>query len=171
MKDILAIDVDGVLNAWHMPMWAWEENGYVMDYTPQWGGASLIYNADHGRMLMEFAYTHDMEMMWASAWQDGANKYICPLIGLPELPVLKCYPAMHGPKWKFGPILPQVAGRAVAWLDDQFTRPLECSPELQQWFIDSRPEPTLLVPIDSTKGLIQADLEKVAAWQKERVAA
>jgi hypothetical protein len=168
MKTKLLVDVDGVLNAWSMPMWAWEENGYVHDVTPQWGGASILYNPNHGKMLLDFAEAHDMALCWATAWEHGANDYVAPLVGLPELPVLHCYPQMHGRLWKFGPIADQVRGCAVAWLDDQFANPREVSEEIKQGFIDSRPEPTLLVPIDDTVGLIQADLDKVAAWQRER---
>lgn len=162
-RPILAVDVDGVLNPWGMPRSQRMQAGFYDTRTPQWGGAPLTFNPRHGPMLLDFAERTGFELMWATAWQEGANKWVSPLLGLPELPVLHCYPDMHGPNWKFEPILPQVAGRPMAWLDDQF---FESSvDDVSDWFLDRRPDvPTLLVPIEDYTGLTIEHLNTVESW-------
>lgn len=63
-------------------------------------------NPDHGGALLRLGY----EMCWATTWMDHANRWIGPVLGLPELPFVDFGEALFkehpdGIHWKTGPLV------------------------------------------------------------------
>lgn len=86
MKDIIFVDVDGVL----FPITENPPKGYEsFMITPY---KEVIVNPAHGKWLLDLAAETDSELVWCTFWEDKANEYIAPLVGLPELPVAKIIP-------------------------------------------------------------------------------
>jgi hypothetical protein len=160
---VVYVDVDGVVNrgwftdpglfgalrarGWHAgrvagcpgPGRAHEAYRVVLD--PAWGGL-LRGLADLGA-----------ELVWATGWNEGANRHIGPLLGLPELPVA---PAVHGAK--AATVIPWAGGRPWAWLEDD-------PAELRAAAARARPGvPCLPVLVDRDTGLVPDDAARVAAW-------
>ncbi|MFB8349009.1 hypothetical protein [Streptomyces niveus] len=94
-RPLLFLDVDGPLN----PYAAKPErrpDGYTTLRVPWNRGTSdeprglssrlrplrVRLNPDHGRALLRLGY----ELCWATTWMDEANRWIGPVLGLPELP-------------------------------------------------------------------------------------
>jgi hypothetical protein len=128
MRPVLLLDVDGVLDPYFTPR-AWAKrsgrDGWRRYDT---SGPDLLdedgkplrlvqyLNAGHGALLLEAAAEAGAGLAWATTWNDLANKYVGPKIGLPELPV---YPSGGNPK-RAAAVLEAVAAerRRFAWLDD-----------------------------------------------------
>lgn len=128
MKPVLLLDVDGVLDPDFTPR-AWAKrsgkDGWRRYDT---SGPDLLdddgeplrlvqyLNANHGSMLLAAAAEAGAELAWATTWNELANIYVGPKIGLPELPV---YDSGGNPK-RPAAVLEAVAAqrRRFAWLDD-----------------------------------------------------
>lgn len=74
----------------------------------------LTLNPAHGRLLRVLAGAAGAELAWATTWEDLANRYIGPVLGLPELPVV--LPCEYGAK--AGTVVPWTNGRPWVWFDD-----------------------------------------------------
>ncbi|GAA1227310.1 hypothetical protein GCM10009665_17280 [Kitasatospora nipponensis] len=132
-RPLLFLDVDGPLN----PYAAQPERrpeGYTTLRVPRAAGGavesapSLVHrkplrvwlNPAHGPALLALDY----ELCWATTWMDGANRWIGPVLGLPELPFVDFGAALFaerpdGVHWKSDPLLAYADGRAFAWVDDE----------------------------------------------------
>lgn len=163
-RALLLLDVDGPLN-----VYAADPDGRQDGYTEhRLEGFRVWLNPGHGPLLCEFATRHDVELAWATTWEDLANTSIGPVVGLPELPVvdLGWQRKVSGTitttdHWKFDGVLDHAAGRPLAWLDDDFG----LFPEGRAWFERERGDtPTLLHHVDPRVGLTPADLDAVAGW-------
>ncbi|MFE4696370.1 hypothetical protein ACFRIC_04695 [Streptomyces sp. NPDC056738] len=133
-RPLLFLDVDGPLN----PYAAKPErrpDGYTTLRVPLDGGAQaegrrLSYrrrrplrvwlNPEHGRHLLRLGF----ELCWATTWMGDANRWIAPVLGLPELPFVDFGDALFqerpdGVHWKTGPLVDHAHGRPFAWVDDE----------------------------------------------------
>lgn len=167
-KPLLFLDVDGVLN----PVRPRAEAGFR---THSLLGTRVLLSRAHGRWLRELADVYDL--VWATTWEQYANELICPLLGLPALPVVPLTApepvaacAMAGGSgrswsWSGGyddadalaedgdwhPILRFADDRPFAWLDDVIpTRLLQSC---------ARREDRLLVPVDPGEGLRRREVD------------
>lgn len=127
MKPLLLVDVDGVLDPCFTPK-AWGKRsgrdgwkrydttvaGVLDDDTGQALKVVQYLNANHGAMLLAAAAEADAELAWATTWNELANTYVGPKVGLPELPV---YWSGGNPK-RASVVLDAVGHRRFAWLDD-----------------------------------------------------
>ncbi|MDQ0403657.1 hypothetical protein OIE75_11845 [Streptomyces sp. NBC_01723] len=131
-RPLLFLDVDGPLN----PCAAKPErrpDGYTTLRVPR-GGAyvedryltsrrrplRVWLNPEHGRFLLRLGF----ELCWATTWMDDANRWIAPVLGLPELPFVDFGDVLlqerpDGVHWKTGPLVNYANGRAFAWVDDE----------------------------------------------------
>ncbi|MET9643443.1 hypothetical protein [Streptomyces syringium] len=132
-RPLLFLDVDGPLN----PYAAKPEkrpDGYTTLRVPQDSGVHeghgvlsarrlplrVWLNPKHGRALLRLGY----ELCWATSWTDDANRWIAPVLGLPELPFVDFGDALFqdrpdGVHWKTGPLIDYANGRPFAWVDDE----------------------------------------------------
>ncbi|MEU8760163.1 hypothetical protein [Streptomyces sp. NPDC048659] len=77
-------------------------------------------NPAHGPALLGLGF----ELCWATTWMDEANRWIAPVLGLPDLPyvdfgdvLLKERP--DGLHWKTEPLVAYAQGRPFVWVDDE----------------------------------------------------
>ncbi|MGW5587102.1 hypothetical protein [Streptomyces sp. NPDC003857] len=132
-RPLLFLDVDGPLN----PYAAKPEkrpDGYTTLRVSQdsvtrmeHGGLSVRrrplrvwLNPEHGQALLGLDY----ELCWATSWMGDANRWIAPVLGLPELPFVQFGDALFqerpdGVHWKTGPLVDYANGRPFAWVDDE----------------------------------------------------
>lgn len=129
-RPLLFLDVDGPLN----PYAAQPERrpqGYTTIRVPtssEAAGGTLMrrrtlrvwLNPEHGPRLLGLGY----ELCWATTWMQEANRWISPVLGLPELPFVDFGDALFreradGVHWKTGPLVDYADGRAFAWVDDE----------------------------------------------------
>jgi len=75
----LLIDIDGVLR----PTLFAPGRGYEIYYL---NGRKVYLSEAVGAEVSALA--SDFELVWATGWEDRANKLIAPLLGLPTLPVI-----------------------------------------------------------------------------------
>jgi len=153
-RPLLLVDVDGVLNPWHA---ADCPDGYhEYDFFP---GERVLLSPGHGELLRSLAIS--FELVWATAWEHRANQLICPVIAMPELPVIE-FP-LREPDFlfrKLPAVIDSVGDRPLAWIDD------EHHPEHYRWARD-RGVPTLIVHIDPARGLTAAVASQLAQWAEE----
>lgn len=157
MRPILAVDVDGVLNALSRgPLKDGQAEADAMSFR-------IRYRRDYGARLLAVAEETGAELVWCTTWQDKANEWIAPLVGLPELPWVDLKTGYAG--YKFSQAVPpgmaksralmiHAGNRPFAWLDD-----------------DARPEhlaghqaPCHLVQVNSHDGLTERDLMEARQW-------
>jgi hypothetical protein len=119
VKPLLYLDVDGVLNPDH-PAEGFTTHR-ILDF-------EVHLSARHGDWLRELAEPY--ELCWATTWEQDANIHLAPLLGLPELPVVRFAGFKPGPgdprvpvldlirAAKWAPLLRHAEGRPFAWIDD-----------------------------------------------------
>jgi hypothetical protein len=132
-RPLLFLDVDGPLN----PYAAKPERrpaGYTTLRVPRGRGTSeedlplslrrrplrLWLNPAHGQALLQLDY----ELCWATTWMAGANRWIAPVLGLPDLPFVDFGDVLlqdrpDGAHWKTAPLVEYADGRPFAWVDDE----------------------------------------------------
>ncbi|MFD6433888.1 hypothetical protein [Streptomyces venezuelae] len=132
-RPLLFLDVDGPLN----PYAAQPErrpDGYTTLRVPRGdetltglGGLSgrrrslrVWLNPEHGPALLRLDY----DLCWATTWMGEANRWIAPVLGLPELPFVDFGDALlqerpDGVHWKTGLLIDYADGRPFAWVDDE----------------------------------------------------
>ncbi|MCP9953794.1 MULTISPECIES: HAD domain-containing protein [Actinomadura] len=118
-RPLLYLDVDGVLNP-EEPRPGFAEHAV--------GRLTVRVNPVHGTWLQDLSARYDL--VWATTWEEHANEYIGPLVGLPPLPhvEISAYASRDGdprtpllqlPRMrKWAPILRHAEGRPFAWVDD-----------------------------------------------------
>ncbi|MFD3531842.1 hypothetical protein [Streptomyces sp. NPDC058664] len=105
------------------------------------------------------------ELVWATTWEDDANAWIAPRLGLPPLPLVR-WPddgpdPVAGLHWKTAALVAWADGRPFAWVDD------EIGPADRDWVAAHHPGRALLHRVDPARGLTEADYETLAAWAAE----
>jgi hypothetical protein len=176
-KPLLLLDVDGPLNPYKAdppPAGGYREHFLVGDsFTDDQGhahtgGLRVLLHPDTGRMLL--ALTDLVDLVWATAWEDMANKLIAPAIGLPQLPLIhfprrRSYP--FGQIFKRDDVEAYVGDRPFAWFDDDFQT-------ADYFWACQRTDsgiPTRLRWVDPAIGLTQLDVDVVADWARDLTAA
>lgn len=170
-RPILFIDVDGVLSPFEAGP-ASEDRGFVrhhlrptcwIDQHPHLHpedvpDVPVWLRPDHGEELLDLPY----ELVWATTWEDEANMYVSPRIGLPRLPVVT-WSIRHG----YGPdgthrktvdVIRYAAGRPFVWLDDQL------SVADRIYVRQHHTGPAWLYDVDPAVGLDLDDFEALAQW-------
>jgi hypothetical protein len=150
-RPVLLVDVDGVLNPW-----------LAEDCPPGFGeydffpGERVLLSPGHGELLLSLAQAY--ELVWATAWEHRANRLICPVLALPELPVIE-FPLSGRDLYfrKLPSVIEAVGDRPCAWIDD------EHRPDHHTWAA-SRGVPTLIVDIDPAEGLTSDVVAQLADW-------
>ncbi|BBC34089.1 hypothetical protein SGFS_053830 [Streptomyces graminofaciens] len=177
-RPLLYVDVDGPLNPYaakperRPPGYTthrWKPKAWLARQSDEpWRRVKPLrvwLNPDHGRRLRELGELYDL--VWATTWVDEANTFISPVLGLPELPVVR-WPATRdarepGPDdtfWKTGPLVAHAAGRPFAWVDDELGAP-------DRVFVAARHEaPALLHRVDPRLGLRDPDFEALEAFAR-----
>lgn len=152
-RAVLAVDVDGVISLF----------GFDDSSDPP-GEFRLIDGVPHciarpvGDRLRRLSEWY--ELVWATGWEQRANDHLPNLLGLPgELPYLTfAGEARFGTAhWKIAAIDEYARDRPVAWVDD-------CIDDSCRLWAKERERPTLLVPVDSSRGLEEAQTEALIAW-------
>ncbi|MEV7416883.1 hypothetical protein [Streptomyces sp. NPDC089919] len=157
---LLFLDVDGPLN----PYAAKPERrpvGYTTIRVPAAGRRPLRVwlHPGHGAALIGLGY----ELVWATSWMGDANKWIAPVLGLPELPFVDFGEALFrerpdGVHWKTDPLIEYAGGRAFVWVDDE-------QGELDHaWVAARHPGSALLHHVDPRVGLREDDLRALEGW-------
>ena len=169
-RPILFLDVDGPLNPFGTRS-ARRLRGYQnhrmrpASWAEQYPDAKplVVYlNPEHGALLQQLP----VELVWATTWEQEANEWIGPRIGLPELPVVLWPPEQErsegadGRYWKTQPVADYAAGRPFAWFDDQI------GPVDRRWCAERYPASTLLQWVDPAYGLRERDLAVVERWAR-----
>lgn len=156
MRPYLLVDVDGVLNpeVSNSRFRKLSREGWVQRHGWSEGiRYRLRLNPAHGPKLVALAEETGAELAWATTWEDAANTYVGPHVGLPRLPVA---PARRYAKHET--VVPWTAGRPFVWLDDEPYIADYCA-ELAQ--------PNLVVTPDEYAGLTDDDLELARKWLLE----
>lgn len=157
-RPILAVDVDGVLNALSngTPPKGWEDHK-VMQFR-------VRCNPAHGAALLALAAEQGAELTWCTTWEELANEHIGPLVGLPKLPVVPMEPGRRGRKFseyvsvgttKAAAMRAYAGERPFCWLDDEH----DAARELRDC-----PVPHRVVRVEASAGLQPHHLRKAAAW-------
>ncbi|MFI0940317.1 hypothetical protein [Streptomyces sp. NPDC021020] len=165
-RPLLYLDVDGPLN----PYAAQPERrppGYTtLRVTVGPNGTALagrtlrVWLAPwHGPALLDLDY----ELWWATTWMADANRWIAPVLGLPELPYVDFGDALladrpDGVHWKTAALVDHADGRPFAWVDD------EQSALDGEYVTGHHPAPALLHHVNPRVGLRSADFETLAGW-------
>jgi hypothetical protein len=152
MRPLLLLDVDGVLNIYGAPV---PPSGFTdHDLFPS-DDEPVRLNLGHGAWLAEALTVVDIA--WASAWNEEANRLLAPLLRIPPLPVV----TMPAPPFQPGDKVPLIdayaARRPAAWIDDLH------GPAAVDWAA-TRPHPTLLITTDPAIGLTRTAIDRVIAW-------
>ena len=176
-RPLLLVDVDGPLNPYAAKAHQ-RPAGYTTHrlLTPRWEAAErsrlcqcglpnkrvkplrVWLNPGHGAALAALPF----DLVWATTWEQEANNYVAPVLGLPELPFITWTEPRPDPGggvfWKTPQIVAWARDRAFAWVDDEITD------ADRAWVRAHHVGPALLHRIDPRVGLDAADLAKLADW-------
>ena len=122
VNPILFLDVDGPLNLWGRagrrilnPLLSsrlvrLKEDGSL--------NVNLVFSRLLGARLRGLAKHY--EICWATSWNQWANQYLSPLLGIPQdLPWLNC--PNGDPRSKFSEVITSAETNSFAWVDDFLT--------------------------------------------------
>lgn len=178
MRPVLLIDVDGPLNPYaakpHRRPEGYETHRLM---TPRWQESErerlvtsgqpnkrvralrVWLNPAHGEALAGLGF----DLVWATTWEEEANEFIAPLVGLPPLsfitwPVPRLQPG-GGLFWKTPAVVSWMQpGRPFAWIDDEFGSADEA------FVAEHHEAPSLLHWVDPVYGLTDADFDVLRRW-------
>jgi len=153
-RPLLLLDIDGVLNPWAAPTLPDGFKEHVLfpkDERPH------RFSEHHGEWIRELA--RSFEVVWASAWGSVANQLLAPILRLPEFDWVPYPPTPFPPSSKVPSIAAFVGERSAAWVDDDITA------EARAW-ASGRENPTLLVPVDPTIGLLPEHVRSLEVWRE-----
>ena len=164
-RPLLFLDVDGPLNPFASRPEALPGEYRIHEMRPDlWADLSLRplqvwLNPEHGGRLLALP----ADLVWATSWEDDANTWIGPRIGLPELPVVGWPEDLNASAppdlcWKTPTLLEYAAGRPFAFVDDDIS-------DADQLYADARCDaPMLFHFVDPSKGLTEKDFAVLADW-------
>jgi hypothetical protein len=107
------------------------------------------------------------ELVWATAWEHGANREIAPRIGLPQLPVVEWQPPTPAQvtldlyfnlHWKTRQVVEWARGRDFAWADDEVTA------ADREWVEQNHPGRALVHHVRALLGLTGMDFDVLGQW-------
>ncbi|MEW2619776.1 hypothetical protein [Streptomyces sp. NPDC048106] len=159
-RPLLFLDVDGPLN----PYAAQPERrpeGYTTIRVPLESRRPLRVwlNPAHGPALLTLGY----ELCWATTWMAEANRWIAPVLGLPQLPYVDFGGGLFaqrpdGVHWKTEAIVAYAGGRPFAWVDD------EQGPADTEFVTGHHSGPALLHHVNPRIGLREGDFGALAEF-------
>ncbi|MFF9815060.1 hypothetical protein [Streptomyces sp. NPDC014006] len=177
MRPVLLVDVDGPLNPYAAkphrrpegyethrlltPRWEADERRRLRD----WGLTGrpvrplrVWLNPAHGPALTALPF----DLVWATTWEEEANSFVAPLVGLPSLPFIawsepRPQPA-DGVFWKTPEVAAWARGRPFAWVDDEITD------ADRAWMGAHHRGPALLHQVDPRTGLTRDDFAHLTEW-------
>jgi hypothetical protein len=170
MNPLLLLDVDGPLNPWkakpHLRPAGYETFRFPVASCYPRKPLRVWLRRDVGARLRELADAYGFELVWATSWQDEANEFIAPAIGLPALPVI-ALPGRdrrdwHRTTWKWDAVAEFAADRPLAWVDDEFHDSWNI--KRIEPFTAARTAPTALCNIDPRVGLDEPDFTALALF-------
>lgn len=178
-KPLLLLDVDGVLNPWTKITRKGHQAGddYTKHVFHELGefpdGLAVLLADSHGPALRSLA--DDFTLVWATTWEEDANKYVSPLLGLPtDVPVIhwpdhardKQHREGRNGSWKTPWIARWLAdfapGLAWAWVDDEINR--YDRKWFKQWYLTRAAPPHLLIRVEHRHALRPADFTQLHHW-------
>ncbi len=157
-RPLLLLDVDGVLNPWLMrrlPEGYQHHEISIFD---------VILAAWHGPAILELCEQAGLDLVWATTWEDAANREIAPRVGLPaDLPWIEFSDGEYddfAATRKLSAVEQWVGDRACVWIDDDLWA------DAWGWAAERTKAgtPTLLVQPHPEEGLVRAHLEAIASW-------
>ncbi|MFB9367970.1 hypothetical protein [Kitasatospora albolonga] len=174
------VDVDGPLNPFaSKPYRRPEGYGTHRLMTPRWEAMErrrlreyglphkapkplrVWLNEEHGAALAGLPF----ELVWATTWEEEANAFVAPLLGLPELPYVAWIVPRPEPGggvfWKTPQIVAWARGRPFAWVDDLITE------ADRAWVRANHPGQALLHHVDPKTGLTPDDFARLADWAEQ----
>lgn len=159
MKPLVLLDVDGVLNpTGHPPTLDFRRYQCTVD-----GHAYTVHlNPRHGPRLLELALRTGAELVWATTWEEHANEWIAPRLGLPRLPVValgRDRSSEHGEMFKTRYVADHVGRRPFVWFDDQVYQEDDDYLRAHQGLTDF-----LLVHVPAARGLTSEHLARASEW-------
>jgi HAD domain in Swiss Army Knife RNA repair proteins len=164
-QPLLLVDVDGVLNPLGRVSGDFRSHDCVVD--------GVLYkvrlNPLHGAALLAVAKETGAALTWATTWEDDANTWIGPEIGLSPLPVVPMPPPAgrtaggeYGEMFKTPHVARYAEGRPFVWFDDdvwtQDEDYLRDHPDVDDF---------LLIRVDARRGLGNADIARAHVWLTE----
>ncbi|MFJ9410255.1 HAD domain-containing protein [Streptomyces sp. NPDC101393] len=166
-RPLLFLDVDGPLNPWRAEPHR-QPDGYTTlrmrptGWEPPREALRVWLNPGHGPLLLGLGF----RIVWATTWKAEANRWIAPVLGLPELPAVE-WPQMHhqhpdGVHWKTRHLVASAAGRPFAWVDDEI-RPVD-----RHWIARHHRGEALPHRVDPAKGLLPDDFAVLRDWAAGR---
>ncbi|WP_371672301.1 hypothetical protein OG985_34520 [Streptomyces sp. NBC_00289] len=159
-RPLLFLDVDGPLNPYAAQPERRPEGYTTIRASVRPGRPLRVWlNPSHGPALL----TLDYDLCWATTWMDAANRWIAPVVGLPELPWVDFGEGLFavrpdGVHWKTEAIVAYAGGRAFAWVDD------EQSPADEVYVAGRHPGSALLYHVDPRIGLRERDFTALARF-------
>ncbi|MER8030286.1 hypothetical protein ABTZ78_15140 [Streptomyces bauhiniae] len=173
-RPLLFLDVDGPLNPYAAKPTR-RPDGYTTLRVPRDGEPSqedrslssrrrplrVWLNPEHGRSLLRLGF----DLCWATTWMNDANRWIAPVLGLPELPFVDFGDALlqerpDGVHWKTAPLVAHANGRPFAWVDDEQS-------ELDQTYVSAHHRgPGLLHHVNPRIGLQENDFTTLADFAR-----
>ncbi|MBG0818327.1 HAD domain-containing protein [Planomonospora sp. ID82291] len=172
-RPILALDVDDVLNPRNTHVASRAEAAGLPPYkhhlytgpTPTGDvvNGEVLLNPAHGAWLRDVADA-GVEIVWATSWGATANACICPVFGLPELPVIPISLYDSTITWgrvgKFGAVCKYIGDRPLVWVDNAFGgKDLIWAEDRTAGGIA-----TLIVHVDPAYALTLDDIASVDTW-------
>ncbi|MBD0696069.1 hypothetical protein [Streptomyces sp. CBMA123] len=177
VRPVLLVDVDGPLNPDaakpHRRPAGYETHRLM---TPGWVAAErrrlaawglphkapkplrVWLNPGHGPALTALPF----DLVWATTWEEEANSFIGPLLGLPELPFIAWSDPRPEPEggvfWKTPEVVAWARGRPFAWVDDNITD------ADRAWARAHHDGPALLHHVDPKVGLTADDFARLTDW-------
>jgi hypothetical protein len=164
---ILLLDVDGPLNPYAAKATQRPEgyethrmrpSGFLMQ-----NALRVWLNPLHGEKLLNLGY----DLVWATMWEDEANEWIAPHIGLPELPFI----SFKGASW-FGngdlyvktktiaqTMNEEYAGVPFIWIDDETTA------ADTNYLRNNCPVRSKIFTINPRIGLLDRDFDEIKAYK------
>ncbi|MFF7988765.1 HAD domain-containing protein [Kitasatospora xanthocidica] len=184
VRPVLLVDVDGPLNPDaakpHRRPAEYETHRLM---TPRWEAAErrrlrawglpnkrpkplrVWLNPAHGAALAALPF----DLVWATTWEEEANEFLAPILGLPALPVITWSDPRPEPGagvfWKTPEVVAWARGRPFAWVDDLVTD------ADRAWVEAHHRGPALLHRVDPKVGLTAEDFAALADWAREAGAA
>ena len=147
-RPLLLLDVDGVLLVVRSFV---SDDDEAIDHEP-------TLHPEAGAWLRELAESFDL--VWATTWEDLANRVIAPSLGIPPLPAIAFDMARHLPTPKLPSVIAWVGDRPCAWIDDDLQH------DADTWAA-GRSVPTLLVHADMSIGMERRHVDRLLAWAQE----
>ncbi|WP_329351226.1 hypothetical protein OG226_36590 [Streptomyces sp. NBC_01261] len=160
-RPLLFLDVDGPLNPYAAQPERRPEGYTTIRVTvPDRPRPLRVWlNPAHGPALLDLGY----DLCWATTWMAAANRWIAPVVGLPELPYVDFGDGLFaerpdGVHWKTETIVAYAEGRPFAWVDDEQSAPDG------EFVTAHHPGPALLHHVNPRLGLCEGDFTALAEF-------